>query len=170
MSLNSSRLPIAKALVALIKTFQNPDTGLPLYQNVKLGSTFDPSPYSIFCDVTHSQGQGGPEGSGGDMVGWRIDDQVAYQVTSGFGPYQLDSTACETSMLYTQDIVLPLLRKHFQLPDSTNPSNAVESVYRILVQRPDRSEPVKYPNGNVYKLWYIWILVNQQYNVELIQP
>lgn len=170
MSLDSSCLPIAESLVALIQTFQNPATGLPLYQYVKLGSIFDPTPYQTFCDLTYFQGQGGPAGSGGNEIGWRIDDQVVFQLSSGFGPYQLDSTAAEKSMLATRDIVLPLLRKHFQLPNGSNPSNAVQSVYRILVQQADRSHPVKFPGGNVYKLWYVWILVSQNYNVELVQP
>lgn len=170
MTLNSSRLPMAKALVALIKTFQNPSTGLPLYQYVKLGSVFDASPYQSFCEVTHFEGVGGPEGSGGPQIQWRINDDMTFQITSGFGPYQLDSTTCEINMLATQDILLPLLRKHFELPDASNPLNAIQSVYSVLVQAPDKSTVKPYPGGNVYKLWSIWVLVKQGYNIELVQP
>lgn len=168
--LNSSRLPIARALVALISTSINPETGLPLLEIVKLGNIFDPKNYLSWCEVTFFRGEGGPEGSGGDLVGWRIDDAVTFLVTCGFGPYQADSTSAEVAMLLSQDVVLPLLRTHFQLPDMSNPSQAVQSVYRILVQQSDTAHIARFPNGNTYKLWNFSVLINQQYNVELVQP
>lgn len=170
MSLVSSRLAIANALVALVAGIQNPATSTALYQEVKLGSVFDPTGFTSWAEVTHFQGQGGPEGSGGNQVGWRINDEITFQITSGFGPYETDSTAAETAMLTAQDIVLPSLRQHFQLPDASNPTNAVQSVYRVLVQSVDRSHVVRFPNGHTYRLWMVQVLVSQQYNITLVQP
>lgn len=166
MALVSSRLAIANAIVALLKTIQNPATSLPLYQLVKLGAVFDASPFTSWCEVTHYQGKGGPAGSGGaQQVGWRVDEDITYQVTSGFGPYEKDSTATQIAMLTTQDILLPTLRQHFQLPDASNPTNAVQSAYSLLIEQVDRSSPVKFPSGSVFLLWHIFVTVKQQYNV-----
>lgn len=170
MPLNSSRLAIGQALVALIQTIQNPSTNTALYQEVKLGAIFDPSPFTSWCDVTHFQGKGGPSGSGGDMIGWRIDEQVTFRVGSGVGPYETDSTAAQVNMLTMQDIVLPTLREHFQLPQAGAPSLPVQSVYRILIEQTDISRPAKFPNGHVYLLWDIFVTVSQQYNILLVSP
>lgn len=166
----SSRLAIADALVALVRTFSNPNTSQPLYQNVKLGATFDPSAFTSWCDIVHSQGQGTPAGSGGSAVGWRIDDSVRYLVTSGVGPYEIDSTAAQINMLTIQDVLLPALHTHFQLPDSTNPTTVVQSVYSTLVDQPDKSMAMKFPNGHIYLLWHVIVVVKQQYGVILVQP
>lgn len=168
--MNSSRLAIANSLVYLLQNMQNPSTSTAVYEEVKLGSIFDPTPFTAWAEVTHFQGDGGPEGSGGAQIGWRIKDEITFQVTSGFGPYELDSTTTEIAMLTAQDIVLPSLRTHFQLPVATNPTNAIQSVYRVLIQQTDRSQPVRFPNGRVYKLWHIFVLVSQQYNLTLVQP
>lgn len=171
MSLDSSRLAIGNALVALLATIQNPTTSLPLYGFTKLGAVYDPSAYTTWAEVVHFMGQGGPAGSGGQQVGWRIDEAVRFMVTSGVGPYEIDSTAAETSLLTIQDALLPTIRKHFQLPNANNITQAVQSVYSVLVEQPDRSRPpAKFPNGHTYKLWDTFITVRQQYNVELIQP
>lgn len=170
MSLSSSRLAIASSLVYLLQQMQNPNTSSALYQTVKLGSVFDPTGLTSWAEVVHFQGQGGPEGSGGSQTGWRVNDEITFQITSGFGPYETDSTAAETNMLTAQDIVLPSLRTHFQLPNAASPTNALQSVYRVLVQQADRSHIVRYPNGHVYRLWNVQVLVNQAYNITLTQP
>lgn len=170
MALVSSRLAIANALVALIKTINNPSTSTALYQICKLGAVFDPGAATSWCEVTHFQGKGGPAGSGGAQVGWRIDEDITFQITSGIGPYETDSTAAQTNMLTIQDVLLPTLRQHFQLPDSSNPANAVQSVYSVLIEQVDRSQPVKLPNGHVYLLWHVFVTVKQGYNVLLVQP
>lgn len=169
MGLDSSRLPIANALVALLETIQNPTTNLPLFQYVKLGIVTNPGAMTTWCDVTHFQGQGAPAGSGGDNpgIGWRIDDAIRYQITSAVGPYEIDDSAAESNMLALQDILLPELHKYFRLPDAANPTNAVQSLYRVLVDQPDRSSIAKYPNGHVYKLWHVFVIAQQQYNVLL---
>lgn len=171
MSLNSSRLAIANALVSLLGTIQNPNTSTAIYQYVKLGATFDPGASTAWCDVSHMQGKGLPAGSGGNLVGWRIDDEVTFMLTTGVGPYETNDSTAQASMLTIQDILLPALHQHFQLPDSSNPTNAVQSVYSVLLQTtPDRSVPMKFPNGHVYLLWHVPVIVKQQYNVGLIQP
>lgn len=170
MSLNSSRLAIGQALVALIQTIQNPNTSTALFQEVKLGAVFDPSPFTSWCEVVHFQAQGGPAGSGGNMVGWRIDEKVTFAVTSGVGPYETDSTAAQVNMLTIQDILMPTLRQHFLLPQSTNPTLPVASVYSVLIEQVDRSHPARFPNGHVYLLWDCFVTVSQQYNVSLIEP
>lgn len=171
MSLTSSRLAIANALVALIQTVNTPSTSIALFQKVKLGAMFNPSNLASWCSVRHAQGQGKPAGSGGNQVGWRIDDTVTFLIECGVGPYELDSTAAETSMFTIQDTLLPSLHTHFQLPDATNPTNAVQSVYSVQLENtPDKSIPKRFPNGHVYLLWYFMITVKQQYNIVLTQP
>jgi hypothetical protein len=170
MTLVSSRLAIAQAIVALVKTIQNPATSQPLYQLVKLGAVFDASPFNAWCEVTHYQGKGGPAGSGGNMIGWLTSEDVTFQITSGFGPYEKDSTAAQTAMLATQDILLPTLRQHFKLPDANDPTNAVQSGYSLLVEQVDRSQPVKFPSGSVFLLWHVFVTVKQQYTIELQIP
>jgi hypothetical protein len=168
MPLVSSRLAIANALVALLETIQNPSTNEALYQLVNLGSVYDPQAYTMWCEVTHSQGKGGPAGSGG--AGWRIDDTLTLKVSSAIGWYEVDSTAAETNMFALQDFLLPTLRRHFQLPDASNPVNAVQSMYSMLVEAPDKSVVFRYPNGHSYKFWDFYVTASQQYNVELVQP
>lgn len=170
MSLDSSREAIGDSLVALLKGIQDPATNQPIYQLVKLGMIFDPQNANAWCAVWHMQGQGGPAGSGGDAVGWRIDDEVVFIITTGTGPYELDSTVAERAKLHIMDVVPPALRKHFQIPDSTNPTNAIQSVYSMLLSKVDRSEkPLKFPNGHTYAIWHQYVVVRQQYNVTLAQ-
>jgi hypothetical protein len=169
MPLNSSRLAIANALVALLETIQNPNTNQPLFQLAKLGNVYDPKAFTTWCEVTHFQGKGGPAGSGGPSVGWRIDDTFTLKVTSAVGWYEVDSTVAETNMLALQDILLPALRQHFQLPDANNPVNAVQSMYSMLVEQPDKSAVMRFPNGHSFKLWDIYVTASQQYNVSLEQ-
>ena len=164
----SNRLGIAQALVYLVQNIQNPTTNQPLFQTVKLGAVFNPGSATAFAEITHYQGKGGPAGSGGP--GWRIQEDVTYQITSGFGPYEKDSTSAQENMLTAQDILLPAIRQHFQLPDPNNPTNAIPSAYNILIEQVDRSQPVRFPSGNVFLLWHIFVTVSQQYEITLEQP
>jgi hypothetical protein len=170
MALVSSRLPIAKAIVALLQAIQDPTTSQPLYGFVKLGAVFNPGAATTWCEVYHSQGQSEHAGSGGNQIQWRIDDTVRYQVTSAVGPYETNDSTAQIDMLALQDIVLPELHKHFQLPDASNPTNTIQSVYSLLANQPDRSIPTKYPNGHVYLLWHVFVTAKQGYNIELVQP
>lgn len=166
----SNRLAIAQGLVSLLQGIQNPATNQPLYQLCKLGAVFDASGLATWAEVTHFQGKGGPVGSGGAQVGWRIDEEVTFMLTSAVGPYETDSTAAQTNMLTIQDILLPTLHQHFQLPVAGNPTIAIQSVYSVLPTQVDRSRPVKFPNGNVYLLWDVPVIIKQQYNVLMVNP
>lgn len=168
--LTSSRLAIADALVTLLETVQNPNTGQALFQFVKAGTVYDPGAATTWCGVLHFQGKGGPAGSGGSEIGWRIDDAITFRVASGIGPYEVDSTAAERGMLALQDILLPALRAHFQLSDASNPVNAVQSMYSMLIESPDKSTVLRFPNGHSYKLWDIFVTAKQQYNVLVKNP
>lgn len=170
MSLNSSRLAIGQALVTLLQGMVNPNTNAALYGTVKLGAVFDPSNLASWAEVVHMQGKGVPAGSGGVMTGWRIDDEVTYLITTGVGPYETDSTAAQVNLLTIQDVLLPTLHQHFLLPTSGNPSQAVQSVYSVLPIQTDRSRPARLPNGHVYLLWDVPVIVKQQYNLELLEP
>jgi hypothetical protein len=170
MSLNSSRLPIANSLVYILQNVIDPNTSAALYPLVKLGAVYDPGANTQWVQVTHFQGQAKPAGSGGTGVGWRRDDEVIYLITSGYGPYQSNDSMAQHNMLYAQDILLPALDTHFQLPDANNPTNAVQSVYSVLPIQVDRSLPRTFPNGNVYLLWHVPVIVKQQFNVVLTQP
>lgn len=169
-ALNSSRLAIGNALVALLQNITNPNTSQSLYQLVKLGAVFDPGSFTTWAEVIHLQGKGTPAGSGGNMIGWRIDDEVTFMITSAVGLYQVDDSAVQATMLALQDILLPTLHQHFQLPVAGNPTQAVESVYSVLPIQVDKSRPVRFPNGNVYLFWDVPVVVKQQFNVELVQP
>lgn len=170
MALSSSRRAIGKALVALVATFTDQSTGLPAYGYTKLGATFDPGANTTWCDVAHFQGEGKPAGSGGNQIGWRIDDVVTFMLTTGVGPYETNDSTAQDTMLNIQDIVLPALHTHFQLPDASNPTNAIQSVYSVQPFQIDRSVPRKFPNGHVYLLWSVPVIVKQGYTITLTQP
>ena len=161
---------MGNALVSLLQGFTNPTTNQPLYQLVKLGAVFDPGATTTWCEVIHTQGQGSPVGSGGNMVGWRIDDAVTFLLTTALGYYEADSTAVQANMLALQDVLLPALHQHFQLPVAGNPTQAVQSVYSVLPVQVDRSRPMKFPNGRWYLLWDVPVVIKQQYSVQLVQP
>lgn len=166
----SNRLAIGQGLVSLLQGIINPNTSQALYGLCKLGAVFDPSNLTTWCEITHFQGKGGPVGSGGPQVGWRIDEEVTYLITSGVGPYETDSTAAQTTMLTIQDILLPTLHQHFQLPVAGNPTIAIQSVYSVLPTQVDRSRPVRFPQGNIFLLWDVPVIVKQQYSISLISP
>jgi hypothetical protein len=131
---------------------------------------FDPTAFvDNWAEVVHYQGKSGPAGSGGNLIGWRIEDNIAFKITSGV-PYEPDSTAATVASLTIQDILLPLLHSHAQIPNAANPSLAIASVYSLLTEQADTSRPVKFPNGHIYLLWDVIVLVKQQYNVTLTQP
>lgn len=171
MALNSSRLLIAQGLVALLQGIVNPNTSQNVYGYVKLGAVFDPSAYSSWCEVVDPRGKVGHAGSGGNQIGWRIEDDIAFKITSGW-PYDADSAAAMTNMLTAQDIVLPLFASHYQIPNPNTPTIAIASVYSLLEDQgqTDLSGPVRFPNGHVYLLWSFYALVKQQYNVSLVNP
>src|SRR5215469_6587681 len=167
----SSRLAAAQALAKLLSTIQNPNTSQPLYGITKIGAFYDPTGFNTWAEITHFRGKGGPAGSGGPAVGWRIEETVRYFIGSGFGPYEADSTAAETNKLNTQDILLPTLRQHFQLPQANAITQAVPGVFSVLVEDDDVSRPpARFPNGSIYALWYVSVSIKMQYGVQLVQP
>lgn len=170
MALSSSSQAIANALVYVMQNIIDPNTSKAYYPLVKLGAVYDPGTNVPFAQVTHYQGKSTPAGSGGPEVGWRIDDEITFLITSGFGPYQTDDSVAQSNMLYARDLVLPALHAHFQLPSASNPTIAVQSAYSVLPTQIDRSAPLKWPNGQVFLLWHVPVIVKQQYDVILTQP
>lgn len=169
MALNSSRLLIAQGLVSLLGGINDPSTSLPLYSLAKLGNVFDPSGLSSWIEVTFYRAKSGPAGSGGNLVGWRIEDNPIFKLTSGW-PYQPDSTVAMTAMLNAMDIVMPILHSHYQIPNPNSPTQAIASIYSLLEDQVEHAMPVRFPNGNVYLLWETYCMTKQQYNVELVNP
>lgn len=170
MSLDSNRLAIGNALVSLVEGVNDPRTSQPLLSLVQLGAVFNPSNNAAWCEITHLQGQGKPAGSGGSTTGWRIDDEVIFLLTCGIGPYEVSSATTQAAMLNVQDVLLPALHTHFQLPTAGSPTQAVPSVYSVLPIQVDRSRPAKFPNGHFYLIWSLPVIVKQQYNIELSVP
>lgn len=168
--MSSNRLGIGQSLLYLMQNMTNTTTNIAVYQLCKLGAIYDPTTASAFCEIMHFQGKGGPVGSGGNLVGWRIEDEITFLVRSGFGPYETDSDAAEIAMLTAQDVVLPTIRQHYQLPNSSNITTALASPYRVLVEQADRSTVAVFPNGHSYRLWSIYVTVSQQYGVTVVNP
>ena len=168
--MNSSRLNIANGLVTLLSGITNPATSLPLYSTVVLGALFDPDPIPApWAQVAFYQGKSGPAGSGGNLIGWRIEDDVVLSITSGW-EYETDSATAMTNMFTTMDILLPILHSHVVIPDPNNPTIGIASVYSVLTELPDRAVPVRIPNGHMCLLWHVFVLIKQQYNVTLTVP
>jgi hypothetical protein len=166
----SNRLGIANGLVTLLSGITNPNTSQPLYGAVQLGALFEPSPgYTSWASVAFFQGKSGPAGSGGNLIGWRIEDLPTYFIMSGWD-YEVDSASAMTNMLTTMDILLPILHSHVVIPDPNNPSIGIASVWSVLTDQPDRAVPVRVPNGHMYLLWHVYVAVKQQYNVTLVSP
>lgn len=171
MALNSSRLLIAEGLTLLLQGITNPSTSQPVYGLAKLGAVLDPSGVTSFVEVVDPRGKVGHAGSGGNQVGWRIEDDIAFKVTSGWD-YEVDTTAAMVNMLTAHDIVLPILASHYQIPNPNNTSVAIASIYSVLEDQgqTDMSAPIRFPNGRLYLLWTLWVLIKQQYNVLLQNP
>jgi hypothetical protein len=168
MALNSSRLLIGQGLVALVQSVMNGPN--PLYGLVKLGSVFDPTPYTSFVEITFATGKSKPAGSGGQQIGWRIEDDPLWCVASGWD-YEADSTAATVNMLTAMDILIPFLHTHYQIPNPNNPSIAIASLYHLTEwDRDERARPVRFPNGRIYLMWEIYLGTKQQYNVTIVNP
>jgi len=166
----SNRLGIANGLVSLLAGITNPNTSQPLYGTVVLGALFNPSVgYASWGQVSFLQGTSGPAGSGGNLIGWRIKDDIVLPITSGWD-YETDSATAMTSMFTTHDILMPILHSHPTIPDPNNPTIAIASVYSVLEELPDRAVPVRVPNGHMWLLWHVFVLIKQQYNVLLQSP
>ena len=169
MSLQSSRLLIANGLQAFLAGIQNPNTSANLYGLSKLGAVFDPTPYTSWIEIVDPRGKSGPAGSGGNQIGWLIKDEITFKLTSGWD-YEADSTAAMVNMFTAQDILLPTLHSHYQIPNPNMPTQAIASVYSVLEDPVDWSQPVKFPNGKVYLLWHAFAVVKQQYSVTIVNP
>lgn len=165
--MSSSRLLIAQGIVAMLQGIMNGSS--PLYGTVKLGALFDPSAVTSWAEVTFFRAQSGPAGSGGNLVGWRIEDNPIFKVTSGWD-YEADSTAATVNMLTAMDILAPVLHSHYQIPNPNSPTQAIASVYSLLEDQPERAMPVRFPNGRAYLLWETYCVAKQQYNVTLVSP
>jgi hypothetical protein len=169
MTLNSSRLLIGQGLQALIASVMNGAN--PLFPLCKLGFVFDPTPYSSFVEITFHQAKSAPAGSGGQQIGWRIEDGPLWLITGGW-EYEADSDAAEINMLAAQDILVPFLHTHYQVPNPNNPSIAIASLYHLTEwEQTERARrPMNFPNGRAYRLWDIFIGTKQQYNVTIVNP
>lgn len=170
--MSSSRQAIGQGLVTLLQGIQNPSTNQALYSYVKLGSLFDPSAYTsgLWAEVLYFQGKSGPAGSGGNLVGWRIEDNPTWIINTG-ADYEADSTTAMNSILTAMDVLLPALHSHYQIPAPGNPTQPIASVYSMLEgESNDHGQPVKFPNGHIYFLWSTYVLTKQQYNVTLVNP
>ena len=167
----SNRLLIGQGLVALLAGIINPTTNQPIYGTAKLGAILDPTPYSSFVEVVDPRGKLGHAGSGGTVIGWRVQDEVMFKITSGWD-YEQDSEQAMINMLTAQDIVLPTFASHVMVPDPNNPSQPVASVYELLEDngQTDQAVPIRFPNGRVYICWSFWAIIKQQYNVLLSIP
>jgi hypothetical protein len=98
-------------------------------------------------------------------------DDIAFKITSGW-IYEADTNAAMVNMLTAQDIVLPIFASHYKIPNPNAATQPIASVYSLLLDQgqADISMPVIFPNGHSYLLWTFWVLVKQQYNVELVSP
>lgn len=167
----SNRLLIAQGLVKLLQGITDPSTNQPVYGLTKLGAVLDPSGFNSWVEVVDPRGKVGHAGSGGNVIQWRVEDDITFKITSGWD-YEADTTAAMTSMLTAQDLVLPAFASHYQIPNPNTPSLPIASVYSLLEDQgqTDMSVPIKFPNGRVYLLWTFYALVRQQYNVQVINP
>lgn len=171
MSTASNRLAIAQGIVLLLQGITNPSTNQAVYSYCKLGAVVDPTPYASFVEVVDPRGKVGHAGSGGTQIGWRVQDEILFKVTSGWD-YEADTTAAMVNMLTAQDIVIPTFASHVLIPSPANLSQAIASVFALYEDngQTDQSQPVRFPNGKAYLLWTLWLLVKQQYNVIIQNP
>jgi hypothetical protein len=161
------RKTIGQGLVKVLQGITDPATNLPVYGYVKHGAIFDPSGYASWAEVTFYQGRSTPYGNGGTQVGWRINDTITFEVTSGW-QYDTDSTAATENMLNAMDIVLPIMHSHVVIPSVANPSLPIASVWMVTEDdHPEHAMPVRFPDGKVWLLWRFKVNVRQQYNVIL---
>lgn len=169
--MGDNSLLIANGLVALLQGITNPSTSTAVYSYVKLGAVLDPSPYTSFAEVVDPRGRLGHAGSGGNVIGWRVDDTLTFKITSGWR-YDQDTTTAMTNMLTARGLVLPTFASHYQIPNPTTPSVPIASVYSLLEDQgqTDGAIPVRFPNGAVYLLWTFYVTARQQYSVTITSP
>lgn len=171
MANQSQRDAIANSLLYVLENIIDPSTSAAYYQLAKLGQIYDPATSVPFVQVTHFQGKSGPSGSGGNLIGWRIQDEITFLITSGFGPYENNDSTAQSDMLYAMDLVKPILHQHYQLPNASNPTNPLPSEFSFEPWQVDRSIVAKWPtNGRFYLLWHLPVIVKQQYSVVLQTP
>lgn len=163
------RKAIGQGLVTILQGIIDPATGLPVYGFVKLGALFDPTAYASWAEVTFAQGKSSPYGSGGTGVGWRIDDMITFEVTSGW-QYDIDSTVATTNMLNAMDIVLPVMHSHVVIPSPFNPTVPIASVWMLSEDQPERAIPLRFPDGKVWLTWRFSTVVRQQFNITMVNP
>lgn len=172
--MSSNRLAIGNALQAFLAGVQNPNTNQPLFALSKLGNVYDPTGLASFIEITYYRGVSMPAGSGGNQIGWRIDEMLTWLLTAGW-PYTsaaspVDATVATQSMLTAMDILVPTIHQHFQLPNASNPTIAVQSVYSVLVEPRDSARVRGFPNGAAYLLWDLFVTTKQQYGVLQVSP
>lgn len=169
--MTSQRLLIAQGLQLLFQNVSDPTTNLPIYATAKLGAILDPTGLNSWCEIVDPRGKVGHAGSGGNVVGWRVQDAIAFKITSGW-IYEQDTNAAMVSMLTAQDIILPMMASHYLIPNPDDPTKSIGSVYSVLEDQnqTDMAMPIRFPNGHLYILWSFWALVQQQYNITLIVP
>lgn len=169
--MGSNRKLITRGIQAWLQTVQDPGTNQALYQYVKRGHILDPSQFSgLWADVVFFQGKSGPAGSGGNLIGWRIEDNPVWIIETGY-PYEADTTAAIDAAMNAADVLLPAIHSHYQIPNPDIPAQPIGSVYSVLENdQNDRGQPVLYPNGHVYYIWNTYITVKQQYNVQIVSP
>lgn len=169
MANQSQRQAIANSLIYVLENIIDPNTSAAYYQTVKLGAIYDPGAAVPFVQVTHYQGESGPYGSGGNLIGWRRQQKITYLITSGF-LYGPNDTTAQSNMLYAMDLVLPILETHYLLPNASNPSVQLPSEFSFLPTLTDRSIVTKWPNGQTYLLWHLPVIAMQQYSIVLQTP
>jgi hypothetical protein len=167
----SQRQLITRGLQTWLQGVIDPNTSATLYQYVKRGHILDPGTISgLWADVVYFQGKSGPAGSGGNMVGWRIEDNPIWVIETGY-IYELDTTVAIDAVMNAADILLPAIHSHYLIPNPDNPSVQIGSVYSVLESEyNDRGMPLRYPNGHSYYVWSTYVTVKQQYNVTLVTP
>jgi hypothetical protein len=167
--MGDNSLLIGNGIVSLLQGVLNGSTAV--YDYVQLGAVFDPSPYTSFAEVVDPIGKLGHVGSGGNTIGWRIDDVIAFKVNSGWR-YDTNSTTAMTNMLTARGLVLPAFASHYQIPNPNTPTIPIGSVYSVLEDegQTDRAVPVRFPNGAVYLMWTFWVSVRQQYSITITSP
>ena len=170
MANQSQRQAIANSLIYVLENIIDPATGLKYYQTTKVGAIYDPGANVPFVQVTHYQGKSAPYGSGGNLIGWRRQQEITYLITSGFGPYQPASDVAQDAMLYGMDLVLPILESHYLLPNASSPSIALPSEFSFLPTLTDRSIVARWPNGQTYLLWHLPVIAMQQYSIVQTVP
>jgi hypothetical protein len=135
------------------------------YALAQAGAIKDVTDTLPFLTVEAVSGTSAPfsSGGGGNGIGWRIDEQPVFKLTSGVD-YSV-ATIAEENILFIRDALTLLLNSYYVLGGPQNPAG-IPNVYEArMVPNSERYLYLHMGHGVIYRVHEVQLRVKQQYNI-----